>query len=294
VAPLKQLTIPKLELCAATLLAKLHKKATRALNMTIHKSYLWTDSSIVLTWIQGPPNKWKTFVGNRVATIQEDTASATWRHVPTQSNPAELMSRGVEPSTLSNSTLWWKGPQWLTQEPSSWPAADFSPPLENLEIRNVYIAVQTPEDIIQRFSRLNRLITVIAYCRRFINNCRHTKANMQLVTLTIQDLDQTLTCYVKMVQQTSYAHEVKDLKEHGEVATTSSLKTLCPFMDQEGILRVGGRLEQSTLPYQAMHQMILRASHHLTKLLVSAEHIRLLHAGPQLLTASLCENYWIP
>jgi hypothetical protein len=77
VAPLKQLTIPKLELSAATLLAKLYKKATSAFNMTTHKSYLWTDSSTVLTWIQGPPNKWKTFVGNRVATIQEDTAFAT-------------------------------------------------------------------------------------------------------------------------------------------------------------------------------------------------------------------------
>jgi hypothetical protein len=67
-----------------------------------------------------------------------------------------------------------------------------------------------------------------------------------------------------------------------------------PFIDQEGIIRVGGRLQQSTLPYQAMHQIILPASHHLTKLIVSAEHIRLLHAGPQLLIASLREKYWIP
>jgi len=74
-------------------------------NITIDESYLWTDSSIVLTWLQGPPNKWKTFVGNRVALIQEETASASWRHVASQSNPADLISRGIEPTTLSTSTL---------------------------------------------------------------------------------------------------------------------------------------------------------------------------------------------
>jgi len=72
---------------------------------------MWTDSAIVLAWIQGPSTKWKTFVGNRVALIQENTAAATWRHVPTNSNPADLISWGIEPTALSTSTLWWKGPQ---------------------------------------------------------------------------------------------------------------------------------------------------------------------------------------
>ena len=87
---------------------------------------------------------------------------------------------------------------------------------------------------------------------------------------------------------------MKDLMEQQEVASTSSLKTLHPFIDQEGLLRVGGWLQQSTLLYQAMHQMILPPDHHFTKLVVLAEHIRLHHAGSQLLTASLHEKYWIP
>jgi len=288
VVPLKQLTIPRLEFCAATLLSKLYKKAIGALNITINKSHLWTDSSIALTWIRGPSNKWKTFVGNRVALIQEETASALWRHVPSQSNPADLISRGIEPTTLSTSTLWWKGPQWLSQEPSSWPTTEINTPIDHLEIRNVHIAcLQTPEDIIQRFSKLNRLIRVIAYCKRFISNCRNPKANRQSTILSTQDLDQALTCCVKMVKQISYAQEMRNLMEKQEVAASSYLKTLHPFIDKEGLLRVGGRLQQSTLPYQTMHQMILPSNHHFTKLVVSAEHIRLHHAGPQLLIASL-------
>jgi len=82
--------------------------------------------------------------------------------------------------------------------------------------------------------------------------------------------------------------------EHQEVAASSSLKTLPPFIDKEGILRVGGSLQQSTLPYQTMHQMILPTNHHFTKLVVSAEHIRLHPAGPQHLIASLRERYWFP
>jgi len=68
--------------------------------------------------------------------------------------------------------------------------------------------------------------------------------------------------------------------EQQEVATTSSLKALHPFIDKEGLIRVGGRLQQSTLPYQVMHKMILSSNHHFTKLVVSAEHIQLHHAGP--------------
>jgi hypothetical protein len=82
--------------------------------------------------------------------------------------------------------------------------------------------------------------------------------------------------------------------EKQEVSSNSSLKTLYPFIDQEGLLRVGRQLQQCTLPYQAMHQTILPPHHHFTKLVVSAEHIRLHHAGPQLPTASLCEKYSIP
>jgi hypothetical protein len=97
-----------------------------------------------------------------------------------------------------------------------------------------------------------------------------------------------------MVQQKSYVQEVQDLRGHGEVATNSPLKILCLFTDHEGILTVGGRLQQSALSYQAKHQMILPANHHFTKLIASAEHIRIHHAGPQLLIASLREKYWIP
>jgi hypothetical protein len=165
--------------------------------------------------------------------------------VPTQSNPA-LISRGIDPTALPTSTLWWQGPQWLSKEPSYWPLTKLNISTENLEISNVHIALLQPPEDITRFSKLNKLIRVIAHCRRFIHNCRHSKANKQTTTLNTQELDQALTCCVKMEQ---HAQEIRKLMEEQAVTSTIFLKTLHPSTDQEGLLRLGGRLQQSALPY---------------------------------------------
>ena len=96
---------------------------------------------------------------------------------------------------------------------------------------------------------------------------------------------------MKIVQQESYTQDLKELGEKQVVAANSVLKTLHPFIDNEGLIRFGGRLQHSTLPYQTRHQVILQAYHHFSRLILSAEQISLHHAGPQLLIASLREKY---
>ena len=109
----------------------------------------------MLTWIQGPPNNWKIFVGNRVDLIQEETAAVSWRYVPSQSNPADFISREIEPPTLPTSTLWWKGKQWLSQEISSWPTTEVNTHIDKLEIRNVNVALLKPPEYITERIRSN-------------------------------------------------------------------------------------------------------------------------------------------
>jgi len=88
--------------------------------------------------------------------------------------------------------------------------------------------------------------------------------------------------------------KTKEKKKKGQVSLKSQLLPLYPFLDKEGYLQVGGRLQHSHLPYDSKHQLILPPAHHITELIVMNEHLRLLHAGPQLLSASLREQYWIP
>ncbi|XP_061724427.1 uncharacterized protein LOC133530514 [Cydia pomonella] len=121
VVPLKPVTIPRLELCAALLGARLATKVCEALRCKVDTKTFWSDSSITIGWIKTQPKLLKTFVCNRVNEIHELTERESWRHVPTDLNPADMASRGIEPSALVDSALWWNGPQFLSKPESEWP-----------------------------------------------------------------------------------------------------------------------------------------------------------------------------
>lgn len=120
---MKLISIPRLKLCAAKLLGKLTHRIKCALRLNEVRTVLWTDSTIVLHWIRKSPAELKTFVGNRVSSIQYCTKGSEWRHVPTTDNPADLLSRGIEPSKLQFSLKWWQGPEWLRGPIAEWPVA---------------------------------------------------------------------------------------------------------------------------------------------------------------------------
>jgi len=120
-APINRITLPRLELLAALVATRLLRYLCQATDCDIYKAILWSDSAITLAWIRGDPNKWKTFVCNRVTEMVECTPPFQWRHCPGSDNPADFLSRSLHAHDLSTSKTWWNAPVWLRDGPDNWP-----------------------------------------------------------------------------------------------------------------------------------------------------------------------------
>ncbi len=127
VAPLKATTIPRMEHTAAYLLAKLISSVSFDLNIPISQIHAG-QIPLSYCWLKKTPNSLKTFVSHRVSAINELVPSEYWKHVSTQHNPADLASRGVNPTALISSSLWWEGSPWLKRPPVQWPSSNYINP----------------------------------------------------------------------------------------------------------------------------------------------------------------------
>lgn len=258
---------------------------------------MWSDSTIALHWIKSEPHNLKTFVANRVQHIQEYTSNCKWNYIPTTENPADFISRGVLPHQIKNNKLWWYGPQFLQTENDNWPAfptqkLDISINQEYKQTFNTIIQHGNQDNLtfIQNISSYNKLIRVTAYCLRFGFNCKN-KIH-KIGALTTDELSQSLKSIVKMVQSTEFENEFKCLTKEKQINSDSKIIKLVPFLDTNGLIRVGGRLQHSELDYNQKHPVLLPARHHFTTLLLQNEHLKHLHAGPQLLLSVVRQHFW--
>nr|CAH7762481.1 unnamed protein product [Callosobruchus chinensis] len=290
VAPLKSLTMPRLELCAALVLAQLTSKVRNSLDIEFDNVYCWSDSTIVLGWLHTSPNLLKPFVSNRVAEIQRLTETVEWRHVPTFDNPADIVSRGLSPKRLLQSDLWFHGPTWLTN-PDDWPIMPTSS-VELPEKRKLCILSTNHQTYFpfERFSSLTKLKRSFAFILRFIANCRSKSKNVR--PLSVTELNTSLTKLIRFSQQESFPEDYQTLNAKRELPNNSKILNLHPFMDDQSILRVGGRLTNSDFPYSKKYPILLSPSHRLTQLIFEFEHVNLLHAGPQLLLSNIRDTFW--
>ena len=303
VAPLKSVTLPRLELLAACLAARLTRYVKGALQLSDNTKHLcYTDSKITKAWIQGDPNRWKQFVRNRVLEIQDLTDKKNWKYCPTNSNPADLLTRGENAHTLIRSKKWLHGPEWLTNGCMEDNGEDNSVELdivggvneEALKEQPVCTLVQGKQPILQydRFSSLSKLIRVLSLVFKFTRLLKGKLTRTQCLKPE-NPFEQAKVELLKQLQGEYYESEIRELSSGKVVSKKSPISSLSPFMGTDGLIRVYGRLAQAQgMNYDERHPIILPKCH-VTYLLVRSQHEMMKHCGVNTVITALRNKYWI-
>ena len=301
VAPIKRVTLPRLELLAALLCARLVSFLIRTLRLSSETRYqCWSDSMVALGWIKGDPARWKTFVANRVTEIQDLTDPSCWSHCSGSENPADLLTRGVGANQLTSSNLWLFGPPWLQSEyePCDTSCESLVDPVVEVpeEVTSpLLMTVETqsePVFPVERWSSLCKAVNVVAFVLRFVHNSRVSHKQRRTGSLFYDELTQARVKLFLDVQRDQFKAEYIALTDGTSLPKNSPISMLTPFLGKDGLIRVQGRLQESSLAYEVKHPIILPKCH-LSLLLVRFQHSLLKHAGVNSMVSTLRHTYWI-
>ncbi|GFU38991.1 integrase catalytic domain-containing protein [Trichonephila clavipes] len=272
VVPLNCVTLPRLELLGALVAARLASKVKKIVNLKRSRlQYHWTDSKIVPFWIKGNKTRWKQFVANRVNEITSLTDPHSWYHCAGKENPADFLSRGLSADCLVSNSRWWTGAKFLSD--SEFPN-NFQQVVPELD----YVAEHEKETVVQE--RKKKILKLTKVKRLFNYNCRNK--SKKVGPLTVAKFKESEIKLIKHAQRSLF-----DKKE-----IPSCISNLFPFVYGDRIVRVGGRLENASVPYLHKHLAILPKGSKLSKLYFNSLHTRLFHVGPQGLLNAVRQKFW--
>lgn len=319
VAPLKPMTIPRLELAAAELLSRLIPEIKESMEFPDMKYMLFTDSSPTLYWIRKDPAKLKMYVSNRVKLIQRRTDLTCWRYVNTKHNPADLLSRGVNPSKLVDNKLWLYGPEWLSRPVSEWPTEQFPLKLPDhtetelkvctiLEVRSELVIGpvvkgQKEMPVLDYAHNLERALRIVGFVIRAMNAIHNKHRRQKRNTRSTNSIPHPPTekekawameYFIRKAQQQFFRADYAALRKGQCLPAKSRLEPLKPILDDRGIMRLGGRLDKSHLDYEMKHPPIIPGASRLATLIMEQAHRRCYHGGIQVVTQFIRQRYWIP
>ena len=315
VAPLKPVSVPRLELTAATIGVKLSAFICNQLEFEFSCVYFWTDAVIVLRYIRNTASRFHTFVANRVHLIQSLTSPDQWRYVPTDCNPADIASRGLMPNKVDTADLWFNGPPFLLEYHVDWPeqpeiTSTIQPDDEEAKKDSVCSLVQHSTILgllLQQFSEYSKIVKTIAWLTRFklFLRWKHSSSSAPPTgDLSVNEVMDAKNQLLRLTQWEAFPEAMRKLsafkntekrlswQELSNAKCFRQIRKLNPFLGN-GLMRVGGRLQNSALAYSTQHPVILPPNHAITKLLIMKQHDELGHSGVSHVLNSLRQQYWI-
>lgn len=203
----------------------------------------------------------------------------------------------MTPIQFSESTIWWTGPSWLLLPPSSWLPQPQPQPVENLEERLIKVVTVNcfrtkVWNLLHRYPSLTKLTRITAVCQRAIARFKKIPETSLCNPITTSELKSAVCYWIKTVQSV-FAHEFKLLSDLKTLPRSYPMNRLTPFVDKDGILRVGERLEVSSLSASAKHPAILPKDSPFTILVISDAHLKTFHGETQITLSLIREEFWI-
>ena len=256
------------------------------LRLKVAEVHAWTDSLTALYWILGQPHRWKTWVANRVSTIQRtaNKLCVEWHHCPGVDNPADLASRGAEIPTLQQS-FWQRGPTWLCTR-DQWPQLPAPKPSDD-SVKEVKLnAVQVVDPSVKPWWERMSSATKVKGVLRWILTWRYRSATRQDLYASVD------VVYQRLIQQQCFPQELHALQAGRSVSRESRISKHQPYLDDKGLIRATGRLQMADIDDTAKHPVIL-ADCYLTTLLLRLTHLSRLHQGVEGCLAFLRRRYLI-
>lgn len=294
VAPIKVQTIPRLELTAAVISVAMSNMLKQELEYADIEEHFWTDSQVVLGYINNEARRFHTFVANRVQKIHLSSTPQQWRYVHTNENPADYASRGLNAGEILTSS-WLTGPRFLWKKDIP-PVADIDTALMtgDPEVRQAQtLSAETTEvTLSDRLSKLSSWSGAVQAVARLV---RRAKGDKSIGHSTVAERENAKRIIIKDLQRNTYTGDIKLLSKGAQLSPSSKLYHLDAFVDQEGILKVGGRLCDAPLPSSVKHPVIIPKDHRITKMIISQCHENVKHQGKGLTINEIrSQGYWIP
>ena len=303
VAPSSGHTIPRLELCGAVLAVEMADTIKEQLKIETENMYFYTDSQVVLGYINNTSRRFYVYVCNRISRIHASSDPRQWRYVTTDMNPADLATRSVQAANLQD-TMWFHGPAFLKQDniPSTTEFALVNPEKDQ-EVRPEIQTLKTSagetesfESISNRFDRFSiwrRLVSAINVLRNRIKSIK-SDGNGTYKPTVVDQLQETERFIIRQVQFESFEKEIESIACGDHLPRNSTIRQLNPFLDKDGILRVKGRIKHSELTDSCKQPIIIPKGHHIAVLLTRYYHAKVAHQGRSFTEAAIRNaGYWI-
>jgi hypothetical protein len=328
VAPLKKITIPRLELSAATLAVRMQHMILKHLSYDVQAVYYWTDSMAVLRYIWNESSRFQTFVANRLAVIRDGSEVEQWKFVTSKENPADDLSRGLKVDSLLSSQRWKHGPDFLWKPTSEWPMQPTARPvpLDDPEVKvTVNTIVESEESPMERlmsyFSSWIKLKKTVAWLMVAKRCLKSWVIKRKMLELKFSDTESDSSKVKQLVDEQMKRYKLDVMATSRTNLAILSIpeieeaeKAICQFEQHrffdieakknrpmikldpvvlDGVMRVGGRIGRSELSYETRHPVILPAKSPVSKLILSDAHQAVGHLGHNSILSVVRQKFWI-